>query len=684
MVVNTTKSQSLLICLFIGLLAAFWVATSQRGTDYRSYSKWAEAAASGDITKLDTKQSIMGVPFSNWYAGPGMLAAPIEFVSSIVGYEECGLRWSGFIAALTFWVCLWLAIRELTDASMATWGALTACCATPLGYYTFSVSSETLTFLPLGVLALCFARLVNGKPVSALTVAAATGLILMFRPYVAVYSWPVIWLIVSQQPSFRQRLRCVGIIGLAIVVAIFQLGVVNYWMKDSPLQSPYAFGDADFRSFDSSCPHLMSVLLDTFHGLFPSHPYVVIGVGCLGVLTGKAYASGSYATAVAWGLYVLAAAVHLYFQGCWFYWWLGETSFAMRGMIQLSVPSVLGVSVLVWNLSKHELQNWWAPASWVANSLVFACCLWSGLLWHQGPMDYLAWDTLIAGQLTMLEAWFTRERLPFLLFSAPLALVPVIHWNGNLATRLTCFFSALILLAHLAERSEFSTASLLVVYGVGLATFVSFWVSIEFFKREAWQWKWVSGVSLTAFIVCLMAFVRLSVPTFMSLQKQESGFAQFNVADTTRAYMTLTQLAEQDPRFESQMRSLEGYLERRFGHAWILSTREAAKISKENYLKFSPTKTRKIPAALGLLLLSPPDWNLMAHENACGFSRVNWTLLGDRHQCKQQIVLVLNELVLVLGSPMYSSTSTAKAEYRVRKHRSISGNCHHLLVALSE
>ncbi len=210
----------------------------------------------------------------------------------------------------------------------------------------------------------------------------------------------------------------------------------------------------------------------------------------------------------------------------------------------------------------------------------FRLLLVSGLLWHQGPMDYLGWETLIAGQLTMIEAWSTRERLPFLMFSAPLALVPVIHWHGNLATRLTCFFSALILLAHLAERSEFSNASLLFVYGVGLATCLTFWLSIEFFKREAWQRKWVSGVSLTAFIVCLMAFVRLSVPTFMALQKQESGFAQFNVADTARAYMTLVQLAEQDPRFESQMRSLEGFLERRLGPAWILSTREAAKIPK--------------------------------------------------------------------------------------------------------
>ncbi len=97
----------------------------------------------------------------------------------------------------------------------------------------------------------------------------------------------------------------------------------DYWISDcrcntavrggqlldegQPLQSPYAFGDADFRSFDSSCPHLMSVLLDTFHGLFPSHPYVVIGVGCLGALAGKAYASGSYAIAVAWGLYVVCS-----------------------------------------------------------------------------------------------------------------------------------------------------------------------------------------------------------------------------------------------------------------------------------------------------------------------------------------------------------------------------------------
>jgi hypothetical protein len=593
--------------LFVGLLAALWIATAERGADYRFYARWAEAGVSGDIESLgDIPRSAMSVPYSNWYAGPGMLAAPFEYAASYIGMREWGMMWAGFVAAVAFWLALWLAVRELTDAETATWGSLVAACGTPLGYYTFSVSSETLTLLPLGVLSLCFARLLRGKVAPAMAIAAATGMLLIMRPYVAVYAWPVIWLAICQQTRMPQRIGACAAIGAAIILACLEIAIVNYWMKGDPLTSAYSFGDEYFQSFDTSCPHAYAVVFDTFHGLTPNHPLVLLGVSACGVHAVLQLARRELVAAVAWWFWLLAAAVHVYFQGCWFYWWMAENSFAMRGLVPMAVPAILALSAGVARLQKGSVS---VTTSWkfvLVQCTVAACCIWSGLLWNQGPMDFLNWRELTEGQLLLAKDWIFGSRVSALWAAAPFALSTAVSFGGSWLRHIVTIVCVEIVVAHLMERAEFSSASLWVVYGFGLASMATFWIAWSLPCIEERLFCSIAKSALAMFVLSLGVFARLSYFTTSCLDRQTVGYVEFNEHDTARAYKSLILLAEADNRFQCQRLHLEAFLKRTYGADWLQSAIDKALAGDEGELKLRSIKSRGLPKPLGIRKLPEP------------------------------------------------------------------------------
>lgn len=630
----------LINALAVGALISLTLQLFERGADYGAYQAWTGAGAIADIHALGASLpvSVQGVPFSHWAPTSGLVAVPAWHLAAYFNLTDRALLWTGALCISCFWLSLWQALRLVSSPAWATFGCLLAAVATPLGYYSLSISSEAVYLLPVGVLAQQFASGLRGKRMQTGPVAASTCLLLLLRPYLAVYAWPCIAVLLLARPSWRERLAASTVIGLSIGVAAWPITTTHFWMTGNYFRSPYYFGDELFHSVDKSCPYWSQVLFDTFHGLLPNHPFV--GLGCIALCVVAIQNLRTRQPAqIGWLVSVAAVSVHIYIQGCWYYWWMAEVSFGMRGLVPMAVPVVmafvhLGRRMQVAAQSQGLVFKGVYQVS-VAAALLMS--LWSWLLWQQGPMDYVDWSALIDGQYLRLRTWTDPELLAIVAASGAAVCFALMQVHASIlgslrhlstgtgvsfpvfggissqhqATRADAattraqgsfrFVGAgilgTLLLAHLLERAQMTNLDLTTFYATTLV------VAAIAYAMKTSQVRFAALIGQTPRVICgilcataLSSYANLEWHTRPLLATRTDNFVTMNVPDFIKALETLCALKDVS-RFDTQRIKVENFWLRQ-NERGVISDRFAPK-PEEVRLRQHGTLSRQFFKPLG-------------------------------------------------------------------------------------
>lgn len=546
------------------LMVAAAMLMSERGADYRQYARWGQTAWQGDLARLDTDMTaVTGHPFSQWSAGPGLLLAPFSWEEGLPTANWP--RWIvGLVCVGGFWFLFYQGLKELAGSALARFGCAMAAIATPLGYYSVSISSEAFALLPAGVLFREAVKLsqdnTSDKSPNPWATGTATGILLMIRPYLGVYAWPVLlpMFALACRRGWRTALQHALILGTPILLAIWQVATVNAWMTGDPARSPYAFGDEKFDSLSQGAPHLGHVLLDTFHGLLPTHPLLALTpLLLLAIMVEAARRRNGTALAV-WVLAGVAVAVNVYIQSGWYYWWMAfGPSFGMRGLVLAAVPCVAALVRRLFLLRSRKYQ--WARASLLLG--VTACGIWSWLLLSQGPMDYLTWPDLFDGQQLELRAWLQPIPLGILIVSAILC-------GGMLRPRrrgveIAAWLAATLALAYLVIRQYEHLPSLAALYvalagAMGCAALLT-WGSFQLRPERI-----ATALPVATLLVMLLAFGHLWLHTAEGVPPPDGDVVTFHAAEVAAAHNTLVLI----PRMDEQRQAIAEFLLRAKGPKW--------------------------------------------------------------------------------------------------------------------
>jgi hypothetical protein len=380
----------------------------QPGADFSRYVDWARAFRHADILELsqDGIWSPFGVPLSQWqfgtglvYALPGFLVSPDLLVFPAI--TSC-------IGLLFFF----LTLRRVTrDPFTAILLFCLAWVSTPLGFYTFAQSSESLaaTFLSI-----YFYLITSGSRRSLgfyFLCGIAGGFVVSSRTQLGIWIAAGIPLLVagisgqraSGQATRARALASLVLFGAPLLAALAASQMVNRWMTGSALLSPYVFGDAGFKSVDLVHPHLLAVLLHPWHGLLTYHPFflvpmVLLGASVVSLLRGRFSGDNLFATAV-----FVAFCVQLWIQSAWYCWWLGTDTFGMRAF----APAVVPVLIAAAPLYEKALQGRAGGRLRSVGTMTvfsFLAMAWSGLLLTQGATNFTSLSSLLEGQVYGLSA----------------------------------------------------------------------------------------------------------------------------------------------------------------------------------------------------------------------------------------------------------------------------------------
>lgn len=572
--------------------------TAEYGPDYDRYLEWSSAVLSHDPDYLAGPallRSPTGVPFRQWPAGPGLLIAPFRLIVAPIGVGKAAGLVTGMVCALVFWSCFFAGLRELSDAGLALLGCAVAFVATPLGYYSMTVSSETYSLLPAGILFLNTVALGGRKRASLLGIGVSTGILLMIRSYLAVYAWPALGVALFHEcgEGAKRATRCLMILGVPIALAILQVGVVNYWMTGDPLQSPYQFGDEQFQSFDWRCPHLWNVLGDTFHGLLPTHPFMGMGFLLIIWLVATSLRYKRYREGTLWILAAVAVGINIYVQGCWYYWWL--LYFGMRGLTLAAIPATAAF-IRVQSLTSRGGPNAGRETFRIAYlGIAGGCVLWSWILltqaqttYYSQPNDYLEWGQMLRGQLAQLQLWLTPERIALLLFCAVPAAVMLKKtsgWTRPRATAILVMWLAVTLsTACLLDRLLFSPPPPLGLRYYGAVAAVAAAVVFGATFRPTIPIELLSTWVAT-FLLCgmLALFVPFAIHIQSGLDVQKDSTVVVDESHLIAAWRDLADV----PRMASHRKRIADFLRRQKGEAWyerfqksVLETGEMAPVTQ--------------------------------------------------------------------------------------------------------
>lgn len=527
------------------LLAAALASSTQFGLDAEKYLRWTDAGLAGDIEQLAGSQarSTNGIPFFHWSAGPGLLFAPFVAAARAVGLSHyVAVKTAGFLFAAGFWATFFRAARFLCGRRRAVFVTATTFLATPLGYYSRTISSETLSLLPIGLLAVEACRGYRGLTVRPAVVGVAAGLLLLVRPYLAVYAAPAgVAFLLNAKPR-AATFRGFAAMAAPVIVGLIQVMTVHIWMTGDPLRSPYAFGDEGFRSLDLiGAPHVDSVLFDIGFGVVPLHPLVGFGAillawgGIVSAIRGRRRAAIAFAA-------FLAVAVNVWFQGSYYYWWLSPTSFGMRGLLLAAVPATLAFAA--WSRRTPD------P---LAAAVASACGLWGFSALMQGPIHYGNVADFLEGQFRQLADVATGPGGAQVLVGTLLAAT--VLGPKKPTGLITAFFAGLIW-AYAASRGDGKIYAPLCLGLAAIAAATRFRPRIT--SRVIPALPAVGAAA--AFAVALALFVRLAASTET---RATEGFVDFLEQDVRAAAHYL--INNPRPELREQAAPIAAFLERRTG-----------------------------------------------------------------------------------------------------------------------
>ena len=581
------------------ILILFCWLNSHAGVDHGQYLKWAEAAVGSDVYALANEKGITsttGIPFSPWSSGPGLIIAPFYLAMKPFGLEGGSGLVAGCLCVAIFWISFFHALRHLTNSRSAALGCLLAAVGTPIGYYCCSISSETLSLAPAGYLMWQTVRGLERKPIQWPGLIAATAMLLMIRPFLGVFAWPALLTGFVRSTS---RFKFLALASGAVLLAAFQIGITNFWMTGNWMKTPYSFGDEWFKSFDWTAPYLTHVLFDPFHGLLPTHPLTFVGLVGLTVSAFLAAKQKRWLAFSIWLTYLFAAILNVYFQSCWFYWWMAKTSFGMRGLVLCSLPAVLSWIDLrqqcLVNSGKVNVRRQLKSCSLrLFDGLMIALVIWGWLNLCAGPINQTSFWELISVLQRELLSWFSFAGFvalagsAFLLMSSRL-LRESTKSNQEFLTAIIWFLASAIFIRMLVDN--WNVTFVIVMVSVWSTMAVGLW------NRRQLEIVLAQRAIAIAAGLMLVFFAWLSVDAFRLINevaakrggvvKEAEKVLVFNWPDTRRAYLTLMEI----PRLESQKNAIGEFFERNFDKDFLaenLATTLPSKSLEEGGLEVRP------------------------------------------------------------------------------------------------
>ena len=418
-----TVSTKHLTPSLLAVLAGVLLAVAGEGPDFGHYTDWAAAALTGDIFALrGNVLSPGGVPFSLAAAGPGLLFAVGKVLLLPFTLESAAMA-TGWVAAIVFWTSALIVLVRVAEGNewLALFGGGALFIGTHAGLYSHSYATEVFANALIAVLwALALTRDEWRPILDGVLVGALTGLLLLVRAHVVLYALPTLWLavfgrstiaedlrrlqVVSGRPSrdstprlgaipfefVSGRLLAMRMIAVAvpIAIAVAQYTTVNRWMTGSLTHPPYVYGGDGFTSVDLWHPQLAAVLTHPWHGLLSYHP--LYGIAFV-ALVAEAWRTGRLRAL--WVVTVVAVVAHVWVQAGWYIWWLGGSTFGMRGMAPAALPLVAG---LVAAIRREVDARPTRAAIWMIATV--AACVWSYPLLLRGNTTYYTWAGLWSSQ----------------------------------------------------------------------------------------------------------------------------------------------------------------------------------------------------------------------------------------------------------------------------------------------
>ena len=402
------------------VIGGMLLAIADEGPDFGRYVDWAWALLHGDI--FDLRGNVMspgGVPFTIASVGTGLFFAVGKTVLFSMPFGAAAMV-TGWLAAVTFWVSTLIVLRRLArgDDWLALFGAGVLFVGTHAGLYSHAYSTEVFANALIALLWAWALTRDRWRSLECAVVGALTGLLFLVRPHVVVYAIPALWLAVrgdagggAQALKRPLSMRHMVAIAIPLTVAAAQYAVVNQWMTGEPWHPPYLYEGPGFSSVDLANPEIAAVLVHPWHGLLSYHP--LYGLAFVAVVC-EAWRSRSQ---VWWFATAFAVGLHVWVQAGWHIWWLGGTTFGMRGMAPAALPLVAG---LVATLRRDVDTNPRRATVWLWTALV--ACAWSYPLLIRGSSQFLTWRELLTAQRPALAAcgvlltgwafWAYRYRSP--------------------------------------------------------------------------------------------------------------------------------------------------------------------------------------------------------------------------------------------------------------------------------
>jgi len=382
----------------LAVIAGLLLVVAGEGPDFGHYTDWAAAALSGDVFVL--RGSVLspgGVPFTIAAAGPGLVFAVAKLLLVPLTVGTAALL-TGWIAALVFWGSAFVVLRRVAagDGWLALFGAVALFIGTHAGFYSHVYATEVFADALIAALwALALTR-VRWRLIDSIAAGALAGLLLLVRPHVVLYAIPALWLAIYGDERRSGRAILTRTIAVAVpgVFALAEYLMVNRWMTGSAWHPPYVYGGAGFSSVDLRHPEIAAVLVHPWHGLLSYHPLYAVAFFAVVLLAWRARELRPL-----WIVTALATVAHVWVQAGWYIWWLGGSTFGMRGMAPAALPLVAGLIALMREAADMAIGR---ARAWLM--LTVLSCAWSYPLLLRGYTGFYSWPALIATQVPAFAA----------------------------------------------------------------------------------------------------------------------------------------------------------------------------------------------------------------------------------------------------------------------------------------
>jgi hypothetical protein len=570
---RTDSWRRLPVFLIGGVLAVTLLVVATRGPDCMQYLDWSKAVRTGNMGEVGGDlRAPSGLPLTQWSPGPGLyftlpyLAPTRHLVGDGPFAAVRDFRFMGWLAAIALWCGLTGVLRRVTryDTATVLFLCVVGFTGTHLGFYSFTHSSEILSF---GCLALIAYRLCVSRPLNArdlLGLGTLCGMLVMVRAHLVLYL-PLIcgviaWRMLHEQPhdGWPKRAGLAALVVAPLTFAVVQVATVNRWMTGSPMQSPYSFGDAGFRSLDLASPDFFTVLLHPWHGLLVYHPLYALGFA---LVVAGAFRGSRPARLLHLGI-GLTLLAHLWVQASWYCWWLGLWSLGNRGM---GVGALLLLPVLAWAMRQASPRG-----RILLCTASLLCALWSTLMMVQGHSNFYSWPEVLAGQAIALSGLAPMLPVILLVTLATFLMVRDRRPERVLRATATTLLLALVL-DHLALRAVEVVHGdlgglwpfLFRAYVVALAPLTArLDLSPPSARRRSLQPAVLAAVAIALFFWTGLLFLRLVSVTGDVIARggvQPPGpVATFQVDEVQECHDEYLQV----PGYEAEKRALRGFLER--------------------------------------------------------------------------------------------------------------------------